>query len=420
MVAREQGDGSGDGEDAGAGRHEHDDASDEQHHPEDGGYQEGGALVQDPLHAGRIRPMDATSAVGSPASMTGASMTGAITLLATAEQVRPLTDWLASRTDSPVLLWASDNLVEPLLAILLILVLASIASQLAARALRRVIDRAKEPVLPLSRFGSLQAGEALEHVRIASARRGQRAEALGALVTSVVRVVIWGFAVLTALGTLGINLGPLIAGAGIFGVAIGFGAQNLVRDLLSGMSMLLEDQYGVGDVVDLGDAAGVVEEVGLRTTRIRDVRGVVWHVPNGAITRVGNMTQGWSRLVLDVGIAYDSDVDAVIALLEDILVRFAADDEVVADVLEPPEIWGVNELGDSSIELRIAIKTVPGRQWETGRRLRRVIKREFDAAGIEIPFPQRTVWHRGLGDGLDAEPGSERSDDPDEPGGVRR
>jgi moderate conductance mechanosensitive channel len=337
-------------------------------------------------------------------------MTAALLPPAAADAVRPLTDWLAGRTESAAVLWASDNLVEPLLAILLILVLASVGARLATRGLRRLVDRAKEPVLPLSRFSATERGEALVRQQATSARRGQRAEALGTLATSVMRTVIWGFAILTVLGTLGINLGPLIAGAGIVGVALGFGAQNLVRDLLSGISMLLEDQYGVGDVVDLGDAAGVVEEVGLRTTRIRDVRGVVWHVPNGAITRVGNMTQGWSRLVLDVGIAYDADIDAVITLLEGILARFAVDDEVVADVLEPPEVWGVNELGASSVELRIAIKTVPGRQWDVGRRLRRVIKREFDAAGIEMPFPQRTVWHRGAADGV----ANVREDGPDD------
>lgn len=323
---------------------------------------------------------------------------------AVADVARPLTDWLAGRTDSAVLLWASDNLVEPAFAILLVVILASIGTRLAVRALDRLVARAKDPVLPASRFGGrsrLDLAEQSEQLRIASARRGQRAEALGTLAASIVRAIIWGFAALTALGTLGIDLGPLIAGAGIVGVALGFGAQNLVRDLLSGVFMLLEDQYGVGDVVDVGDATGVVEEVSLRTTRIRDVRGVVWHVPNGSITRVGNMTQDWSRLVLDVGVSYEADVDEVIALLEDVLQRFVEDDEVRPDVLEPPEIWGVNELGDSSVELRIAVRTVPGRQWETGRRLRRVIKREFDAAGIEIPFPQRTVWHRELGRGAD-------------------
>lgn len=163
--------------------------------------------------------------------------------------------------------------------------------------------------------------------------------------------------------------------------------------------MLLEDQYGVGDVVDVGDATGVVEKVSLRTARIRDVRGVVWHAPHVSITRVGNMTQDWSRLVLDVGVSYGVDIDEAIALLEDVLQRFVEDEEVRPDVLEPPEVSGVNELGDSSVELRIAVRTVSGRQWETGRRLRRVIKREFDAAGIEIPSSQRTVWHRELGRG---------------------
>jgi moderate conductance mechanosensitive channel len=320
------------------------------------------------------------------------------------DAARPLTDWLADRTDSTLLLWASDNLVEPAVAILLILILASIAARLSARALARLVERGKDPVLSVSRFGGgdrSEATEQAEQLRIASARRGQRAEALGTLASSIARVVIWGFALLTALGTLGIDLGPLIAGAGIVGVALGFGAQNLVRDLLSGVFMLLEDQYGVGDVVDLGEATGTVEEVTLRTTRLRDVQGVVWHVPNGSISRVGNMTQDWSRLVLDVGIAYDADVDEVIALLEGVLQRFVEDEEVRPDVLEAPEIWGVNALADSSVELRIALRTVPGRQWETGRRLRRVIKREFDAAGIEIPFPQRTVWHRELDPGSD-------------------
>jgi len=206
---------------------------------------------------------------------------------------------------------------------------------------------------------------------------------------------VWGFAILTALGTVGINLAPLIAGAGVLGVAIGFGAQDLVKDFLSGVLMLIEDQYGVGDVIDAGDAVGVVEEVSLRTTRIRDVGGTVWHVPNGSIARVGNMTQEWSRMLLDVGVAYETDVDRAIDLLHGVLERFQARDDVREMLLdEPMEIWGVNDLGDSSVAIRVVAKTVPGQQWALGRLFRQVVKRELDAAGIEIPYPQRTVWHR--------------------------
>jgi len=311
------------------------------------------------------------------------------------EQLRPLTTWLERQTSNEGVLWLTDLLLEPLLLIVGVVLGAAIVSRVAQRGMRRLIERAKNPLavtLPL--FG--ESDRRLE-TPAASARRVQRAEALGALSLSVIRVVIWSFAVLTGLGTLGINLGPLIAGAGIVGIALGFGAQDLVRDLLRGISMLMEDQFGVGDIIDAGAAAGVVEEITLRTTRIRDVHGVVWHIPNGAITRVGNMTQEWSRAVLDVEVAYETDVDQATVVLEDILARFALDPEVAPNLLEAPEIWGVQALGDSSVSIRVVLKTLPGQQWVLARRLRQVIKREFDAVGIEIPFPQRTVWHRGLG-----------------------
>jgi small conductance mechanosensitive channel len=313
----------------------------------------------------------------------------------------PLSEWLATRTDSVVLLWAIDGLVEPLLTVLLVLVAAGVGSRLAKRSIRRLVERAKvvQPIAvprlrrPTVETAPLQVDH--EHHE-ATQRRAQRADALGTLAISATKVVIWVMAVLVALGTVGINLGPLVAGAGIIGVAIGFGAQDLVKDLLRGVSMLLEDQYGVGDVIDAGDAAGVVEEVTLRTTRLRDVNGVVWHIPNGAIARVGNMTQEWSRLLLDVDVAYETDVDRAIEVLTDILERFAAEPENAEVMLAPPEIWGVNELADSSVVIRVVAKTVPGQQWAAARRLRLQLKREFDALGIEIPFPQRTVWHRGL------------------------
>ncbi len=325
---------------------------------------------------------------------------------------RPLTLWVEGLTDNTALLWFVGTVVEPLLIVVGILAAAALGLRLLRRALRRVVDRAKEPV---PGFADMLRRDVDDEDETAAAwavhqeRRDQRAEALGTLAESVVRVVVWGFAILTALGTVGINLAPLIAGAGVLGVAIGFGAQDLVKDFLSGVLMLIEDQYGVGDVIDAGDAVGVVEEVSLRTTRIRDVGGTVWHVPNGSIARVGNMTQEWSRMLLDVGVAYETDVDRAIDLLHGVLERFQARDDVREMLLdEPMEIWGVNDLGDSSVAIRVVAKTVPGQQWALGRLFRQVVKRELDAAGIEIPYPQRTVWHRtvpggaALPDGGDA------------------
>ena len=315
-----------------------------------------------------------------------------------ATTARPLTVWVEGLTDNEIVRWVVGSVVEPLLIVGAILVAASIAIRLIGRALRRVIDRAKDPraLMPGGFLSGDDEDDATAgELRVHQARREQRAEALGTLAESVIRVVVWGFAILTALGTVGINLAPLIAGAGVLGVAIGFGAQDIVKDFLSGVIMLVEDQFGVGDVIDAGDATGVVEEVSLRTTRIRALDGTVWHVPNGSIGRVGNMTQEWSRMVIDVGVAYETDVDQAIALLHGVLERFQQRPEVQEQLLgEPMEIWGVNDLADSSVAIRVVAKTVPGQQWALGRLFRQVVKQELDAAGIEIPYPQRTVWHR--------------------------
>ena len=320
-------------------------------------------------------------------------------LLATTD--RPLTVWVGRLTDNELVLWGVASVVEPMLIVLAILLAATIALRFASRALRRVVEQAKEPRVRLPAgfrpASPAEQTEDMEEARVRQARREQRAEALGTLAVSVVRVAIWGFAILTALGTVGLNLAPLIAGAGVLGVAIGFGAQDIVKDFLSGVIMLVEDQYGVGDVIDAGSATGVVEEVNLRTTRIRDVNGTVWHVPNGSISRVGNLTQGWSRMIVDVHVAYETDVDQAIAFLTEVLRRFEQREDVQERLLgEPMEIWGVNDLADSSVAIRVVARTVPGQQWALGRLFRQVVKRELDEAGIEIPFPQRTVWHRGL------------------------
>ncbi|MFP5334850.1 MAG: mechanosensitive ion channel family protein, partial [Actinomycetes bacterium] len=208
--------------------------------------------------------------------------------------------------------------------------------------------------------------------------------------TGVIAVVV----VLMVLAEFSINVGPLIAGAGVLGVALGFGSQALVKDFLSGIFMIVEDQYGVGDVVDLGEASGSVEAVGLRVTRLRDVNGTVWYVRNGEVLRVGNMSQGWARAVLDVEVAYGEDLGRVHDVLREIGADLKADEDWAHLVMEDPEVWGIEALSADSVVVRLVVKTVPLEQWTVARELRRRIKARFDREGIEHPFPQRTVWMR--------------------------
>jgi len=208
-------------------------------------------------------------------------------------------------------------------------------------------------------------------------------------------VVVWVTAGIIILGLFDVSLAPLFASAGVVGVALGFGAQSVVSDFLSGFFMLFEDQYGVGDVVDLGEASGTVENLSLRTTTIRDVNGTVWHIRNSEITRVGNKSQLWSRAVLDIDVAYDTDLRRA----EGIIQRVADDlwqdpDFTDGDIIDPPEVWGIERLGADGVSIRLVVKTDPAEQWVVARELRLRIKEALEEAGIEIPFPQRTVWLR--------------------------
>lgn len=224
--------------------------------------------------------------------------------------------------------------------------------------------------------------------------KARRVETVAALIRSVVSATVWTIATLMALSELGLNLGPLIAGAGIVGVAVGFGAQNLVRDFLSGIFMLMEDQYGVGDVIDAGPATGTVESIGLRTTRIRDVNGTVWHLPNGHIERIGNKSQLWSRALLDIGVSYQTDIPHATEVIKKTAQSMCDDEAFAESILSEPEVWGVEDLGIDGITIRLVLKTAPNDQFKVTRELRARIKASFDDAGIEIPFAQRTVWHR--------------------------
>ena len=276
----------------------------------------------------------------------------------------------------------------PILVILIVAFAVTLAAKrVIARSLRRVAEaRLRQRFLLAADAPPVETDEQL------AARSEQRTHALSGVLGSVASVGVWLIAAFLILTELGVNVAPLLAGAGVAGLALGFGAQSLVKDFLSGIFILAEDQFAVGDVVDLGQGeAGIVEDVTLRRTRLRSVDGTVWHVPNGEILRVGNMSQHWARALLDVEVAYSTDLEQAREVIKRVADRVAANDEAV---LEEPEVWGVESLGASAIALRLVVKTKPSEQWRIMRQLREELKSAFDTEGIEIPFPQQTVWLR--------------------------
>jgi len=290
---------------------------------------------------------------------------------------------------------AADTWLATPARILLILVIAYVANLLMRRAIKRLTGKITDPEAQ-DRIRTLKkrAPTAIVDTGALSLRSAARAQTLGLVLRSIASTAIWGIAVTMVLGELGVNLGPLIAGAGIAGVAIGFGAQSLVKDFLAGIFMLVEDQYGVGDIIDAGEASGTVEEVTLRTTRLRDVNGTVWHIPNGTIQRIGNMSQQWARALLDVDIAYGTDIDAAQASIKAVADDLWNDPAWRGKVLEEPEVWGIEHLGPDAISIRLVVKTRPAAQFPVMRELRRRLADAFTAEGIKMPFPQRTVWVR--------------------------
>lgn len=225
-------------------------------------------------------------------------------------------------------------------------------------------------------------------------QREQRAVTLAGIFKGVSRIVIVLVAGLTVLGILGINTAPLIAGAGVAGLAISFGAQNLIRDFISGFFILLENQYRVGDVIRAAGVSGQVEDMNLRITVLRDMEGVAHFIPNGEIKVVSNLAKEWSRAVVNVGVDYKEDLDRVVSVLNTVGRELSQDPVFGQGILEPPQVLGVENFGDSQITLRIVTKTRPLKQWETARELRKRIKAAFDREGIEIPFPHRVVYSR--------------------------
>jgi small conductance mechanosensitive channel len=307
--------------------------------------------------------------------------------------------WTLDLTDSHRAANAADLLIGTPLAVAGLLVLMFVVRWLLHRVVDRVVAGAEDGVLPdkVSRFGlrGRAARAASTRSDIATTtRRIQRAKTMGDLLKSIITGLLIAVFGTMILSELGVNIAPIIASAGIVGIALGFGAQSLVKDFLSGIFMIFEDQYGVGDVVDVGEASGTIEAVSLRVTRLRDINGTVWYVPNGEILRVGNMSQNWSRAVVDVPVAYGEDLVRVKALLTDIAHDLWQDEEFHDIVIEEPEVTGVETLGPEGVTMRVLLKTAPMEQWGVARELRQRIKSRFDHEGIEIPLPQRVVWHR--------------------------
>ncbi|MEA2143762.1 MAG: moderate conductance mechanosensitive channel [Solirubrobacteraceae bacterium] len=301
------------------------------------------------------------------------------------------------RTDDRSLAEFADKAFGTTLTAIVILAVAFVANKLVGRTIRRTLRTLHSGTVQ-ERLGTIRrrTPAALLEPGEVSLRAEQRINALTSVLRSITTAVIFTIAGFIIVGEFGLNLAPLLAGAGIVGIALGFGAQSLVRDFLSGMFILVEDQFGVGDIVDLDQqTSGTVEAVSLRTTRLRAVDGTVWHVPNGDIRRVGNKSQHWSRALLDVEVAYDTDIDQAKAVIKRVADTLWHERE---DILEEPEVWGVERLGPNAIVIRLVVKTRPADQYDVSRDLRQRLKEAFDAEGIEIPFPQQVVWNRTVPD----------------------
>lgn len=257
-------------------------------------------------------------------------------------------------------------------------------SHFVRRAVARYEDEIERRVIRARELGT-RGGSAR-----AETRRLQRLHAIGGAARSGLGIMIGVTALLLSVAQF-VRLGPVLAGAGLLGIVIGFGAQQLIADLLAGFSMLVEDQYGVGDWIDIDGKVGEVEHVGLRTTSFRDLDGVVWHVPNGQVTKVGNLTQRWARALLEVPLPLDVDIAHARDVVERVATELTQEPEWAELVIGPPEIWGITAWDDHGLRLRLVIPTRPLRNWEVNRQLRERLKVAFDQEGIRMPVPMREV-----------------------------
>ncbi|GAB4323130.1 MAG: hypothetical protein Kow0074_15100 [Candidatus Zixiibacteriota bacterium] len=276
----------------------------------------------------------------------------------------------------PLLISYGTSLGLTILHILLILILGWVA----IRFVRKILNKLSVVMLRFSRD---------EDSTIAAAEK--RVATLTGLLSTIARVGIWSIVAVVILTEVGVDIAPILTGAGIAGLAVGFGAQNLVRDVISGFFIVLENQIRVGDVAVINGTGGLVEQISFRTITLRDLSGVVHIFPNGTISTLANMTKTWSAAVLDIGVAYHHDTDQVVEIMREVYEDLRNDPEFGPKIIGDFEVFGVDSFGDNAVTIRARIKTQPIQQWAIGREYRRRLKHAFDARDITIPFPQRTL-----------------------------
>ena len=293
----------------------------------------------------------------------------------------PLTTFLGDITDSlgeVALKLAAVFLISIILTLIISLTVKSFVNNAVKKAQLRAPEfiRRAENTEDLSQL-------------VMEQRTVQRSKAVGQIVKSTIALITWSVATILVLSILGINVAPILASAGIAGVALGFGAQTLIKDFLAGIFIILEDQYGIGDIVDLGPAVGTVEEVGLRITRLRDLGGVVWYVRNGEIMRVANRSQGWTLAIVDVPVAYNEDLEKVRKVIEKVGLEMLDDQQYFGQLLGAPAYAGVEQVTGDAVFLRIVAKTAPDQPIQMARTIREKLKNAFDVAGIKMPVLAR-------------------------------
>jgi len=278
---------------------------------------------------------------------------------------------------SPVLANKSMAVLEVSLRLLLI----AIVVYVGIRAVRFALHRLETFLLTMRKDEDMNQLDAEKRVKT-----------LTGLLRTICLTLLWVIAVVMSLDQVGLDITPILASAGIVGLAVGFGAQNLVRDVINGFFMILENQVRVGDVAVVNGTGGLVEGISFRTITLRDLNGTVHIFPNGTITTLSNMTKEWSYYVMDIGVAYKEDTDQVAAVIKEVGKELQEDPEFGSNILEPIEVLGVDQFADSAVVIKARLKTLPIKQWVVGREYRRRLKKAFDAKGIEIPFPHRTLY----------------------------
>ncbi len=287
----------------------------------------------------------------------------------------------------PALSW--DSVTSWLIGTPLMIIVTVIFGFFARLVLHRLINRVVDSATAkrLERLNRLPFGARglAELTGVTNERHVQRATTMGALLKSITTFVVLGVTALTVLAILGIPLGPMLASAGVGGVALAFGAQSLVKDFLSGIFMIVEDQYGVGDVIDTGEAIGTVENVSLRVTQLRDAQGITWYVRNGEIVRIGNRSQGWSQALVDIVVAWDEDIEGAQQVIREAVEAMAQASPWAELFLDPPQVVGVESISNGAVTIRILARTLANQQFGIQRDMRERVKRALDEAGIRSP-----------------------------------